>query len=173
MGSINVLSCTGAGACDAPAPERLTGREREVLRRLAQGESNRQIAKYLAIAPSTARTHTQNVLTKLGVQTRVQAAAAAARVPTARLVPEPESRDPISQLTRREREILACMAQGLTRVSIAARLKLSPNTVRTHVRNVLGKLGVHSTPEAVALVHHERALDERRPPPRCQAGCSS
>lgn len=173
MGSINALSSTEDRACDAsPGPERLTEREREVLRRLAQGESNRQIAKYLAIAPSTARTHTQNVLTKLAVRSRVQAAVAA-QDPPSRLRPELESRDPISLLTRREREILACMAQGLTRVSIAARLKLSPNTVRTHVRNVLAKLRVHSTPEAVALLRgREHALGER-PPARFHACCAS
>lgn len=127
----------------------LTGREREVLGRLAAGDSNRQIAKYLSIAPSTARTHTQNVLTKLGVQSRVLAVASAH--PDRALIPVPEP-NPISSLTRREREVLACMTEGLTRVSIASRLKVSPNTVRTHARNILAKLRVHSTPEAVALV---------------------
>lgn len=135
-----------SGNCDD-----LTGREREVLGRLAEGDSNRQIARYLCITPSTARTHTQNVLTKLGVQSRVLAVASAH--------PEPvvagalaQDGDPISLLTRREREVLACMTEGLSRVSIASRLNLSPNTVRTHARNILTKLGVHSTPEAVALV---------------------
>lgn len=153
----------GFAHCGAPArseagstPVRLTEREREVLRRLTEGESNRQIAKHLAITPSTARSHTQNVLTKLGVQSRVQAMARAdpARIATGAFIPQPEpgQRDPISLLTRREREVLACMAEGLTRTSIAARLALSPHTVRTHVRNILAKLGVHSTPEAVALV---------------------
>ena len=151
----------GFGHCDAwprseagSPPLSLTEREREVLRRLAQGESNRQIARYLAITQSTARTHTQNVLTKLGVQSRVQAMGRAhrVRIPAAAPITERESRDPISLLTRREREVLACMAEGLTRASIAVRLALSPNTVRTHVRNILGKLRVHSTPEAVALV---------------------
>ena len=136
-------------SCDS-----LTGREREVLRRLADGESNRQIARSLSITPSTARTHTQNVLTKLGVQSRLLAMASALPAPVSvpELMPEPKSRDPISSLTRREREVLACLAEGLTRASIAARLNVSPNTVRTHVRNILAKLQVHSTPEAVALV---------------------
>ncbi len=144
------------GSCDS-----LTGREREVLRRLADGESNRQIARNLSIAPSTARTHTQNVLTKLGVQSRLLAMASAHPAPVSvpGLIPEPESRDPISSLTRREREVLACLAGGLARASIATRLNVSPNTVRTHVRNILAKLQVHSTPEAVALVR--RGLTRR------------
>jgi DNA-binding CsgD family transcriptional regulator len=39
----------------------------------------------------------------------------------------------------------------MTRASIAQHLFLSPNTVRTHMQNVLGKLGVHSTLAAVAV----------------------
>ena len=131
------------GSCD-----NLTERERDVLLCLAAGESNRQIARSLDIAPATARSHTRNVLSKLGVQSRVLAIASTRPVQ----VPAVETKSPISSLTRREREVLGCMVEGLTRVTMAARLKVSPNTVRTHVRNVLAKLGVHSTPEAVALV---------------------
>lgn len=43
------------------------------------------------------------------------------------------------------------MVAGLGRKDVAARLFLSPHTVRTHMQNVLGKLGVHSTLAAVAL----------------------
>ncbi len=57
----------------------------------------------------------------------------------------------ISTLTYRERQILQCMVNGLDRNTIAARLFLSSNTVRTHVQNLLGKLEVHSGLEAVAL----------------------
>ena len=131
------------GSCD-----NLTERERDVLLCLAEGESNRQIARSLDIAPATARSHTRNVLTKLGVQSRILAIASARPVQ----VPALESKSLISSLTRREREVLGCMVEGLTRAMIAARLKVSPNTVRTHVRNILAKLRVHSTPEAVALV---------------------
>ncbi len=51
----------------------------------------------------------------------------------------------------REREVLRCMVAGLGRKAVAERLYLSPHTVRTHMQNVLGKLGVHSTLQAVAL----------------------
>jgi DNA-binding NarL/FixJ family response regulator len=56
---------------------RLTPREREVLTLLAQGGDNDSIARVLVISPQTARTHIQNVLVKLGVHSRLEAAAVA------------------------------------------------------------------------------------------------
>ena len=57
----------------------------------------------------------------------------------------------LQPLTRREREVLQCMVDGLSRNQIALRLGMSPNTVRTHVQNVLHKFDVHSSLRAVAL----------------------
>ncbi|MEU9003017.1 LuxR C-terminal-related transcriptional regulator [Streptomyces sp. NPDC048551] len=57
----------------------LTPREVEVLVRVAEGEDTRLIAAGMDIAPSTARTHVQRVLMKLGVGSRLEAAALAAR----------------------------------------------------------------------------------------------
>ncbi|MGW7459909.1 LuxR C-terminal-related transcriptional regulator [Streptomyces sp. NPDC054797] len=57
----------------------LTPREVEVLVRVAEGEDTRLIAAGMEIAPSTARTHVQRVLMKLGVGSRLEAAALAAR----------------------------------------------------------------------------------------------
>jgi two-component system nitrate/nitrite response regulator NarL len=53
----------------------LTDREREVLNRLIQGESSKQVALHMGIAYSTARTHIQNILEKLGVHSRLEAVA--------------------------------------------------------------------------------------------------
>ncbi|WP_250280655.1 MULTISPECIES: response regulator transcription factor [unclassified Frankia] len=64
--------------------------------------------------------------------------------------PSPAQRK-LATLTRRERQILQCMVNGLDRGAIAAQLFLSSNTVRTHVQNLLGKLEVHSGLAAVAL----------------------
>jgi DNA-binding NarL/FixJ family response regulator len=57
----------------------LTEREREVLVLLAEGRSNRQIAEALFISPKTASVHVSNILTKLGVTSRGEAAAVAHR----------------------------------------------------------------------------------------------
>jgi DNA-binding CsgD family transcriptional regulator len=141
-----------AGDC-ADAPRRLTEREREVLRRIARGESTKEIARGLTIAQSTVRTHAQNVLTKLDVRSRVEAAAAVGPELGAGPPRDPAS---LGALTAREAEVLCCIAAGLTRAAVAERLFLSPHTVRTHIRNVLAKLEVHSTLAAVALAR--RAL---------------
>jgi DNA-binding CsgD family transcriptional regulator/tetratricopeptide (TPR) repeat protein len=63
----------------APAPYGLTGRELAVLRLLAAGRTNAQIAAELYISPSTAGVHVSSILRKLGVSSRVQAAAIAER----------------------------------------------------------------------------------------------
>ncbi|WP_411106854.1 response regulator transcription factor [Streptomyces sp. cmx-4-9] len=68
----------------------LTPREVEVLVRVAEGEDTRLIAAGMEIAPSTARTHVQRVLMKLGVGSRLEAAALAARTGLLdRAVPDP------------------------------------------------------------------------------------
>jgi DNA-binding NarL/FixJ family response regulator len=61
----------------------------------------------------------------------------------------------LAALTPREREVLACLADGAGRREAAVRLRLSPNTVRTHLQNLMTKLQVHSTLEAVALTRRE------------------
>jgi DNA-binding NarL/FixJ family response regulator len=73
------------------------------------------------------------------------------------LTPAP---DPFAVLTQREREVLDCMVAGLSRAEIATRLRVSGNTVRTHTQNLIGKLGVHSSLQAVTLalrVNHHAA----------------
>jgi len=59
-------------------------------------------------------------------------------------------------LTEREREVLALMVEGLKNRQIAGKLTLSPSTIKSHVSNILSKLGVSSRTEAVtvAMRHH-------------------
>ena len=57
----------------------------------------------------------------------------------------------VSSLSPREHEVLGLMVDGLGRREIADRLTISLNTVRTHVKNILAKLGVHASLEAVSL----------------------
>lgn len=58
-------------------------------------------------------------------------------------------------LTEREREVLRCLMAGMAYKNVAARLDISIDTVRTHIRHIYGKLQVHSVAEAVT-----RALRE-------------
>jgi DNA-binding NarL/FixJ family response regulator len=72
-----------AAAAGAPTPAEqlgLTPREAEVLALVAAGRSNRQIAQALFISPKTASVHVSNLLAKLGVAGRVEAAAVAHRL---------------------------------------------------------------------------------------------
>ncbi|MCB0144783.1 MAG: response regulator transcription factor [Caldilineaceae bacterium] len=62
------------------SPEKLTERETEVLRLLAQGLANKEIAAALTIGEKTVKTHVSNILAKLGVVSRTQAALYAARI---------------------------------------------------------------------------------------------
>jgi DNA-binding NarL/FixJ family response regulator len=57
----------------------LTGREREVLAQIAEGRSNREIARLLRVSEKTVKTHVSSVLAKLGVADRTQAALFAVR----------------------------------------------------------------------------------------------
>jgi NarL family two-component system response regulator LiaR len=54
-------------------------------------------------------------------------------------------------LTEREREVLTLMIEGLNNIQIASRLTVSPSTIKSHVSNILSKLGVASRTEAVTL----------------------
>jgi DNA-binding NarL/FixJ family response regulator len=58
---------------------------------------------------------------------------------------------PVEPLTPREREVLQALARGLDNRQAATFLQISPNTLRTHLQNVMGKLRVHSKLEAVVL----------------------
>lgn len=69
--SLPVLPLPGS----APAATLLSQREREVLQRIAAGDSNKMIARALSLSPHTVKRHVANILDKLGARTRSQAAA--------------------------------------------------------------------------------------------------
>ena len=79
--------------------------------------------------------------------------AAQALVETANQPPAPGL-----DLTEREREVLALMVEGLNNTQIAGRLTISPSTVKSHVSNILSKLGVASRTEAVTLALRNRLI---------------
>jgi DNA-binding NarL/FixJ family response regulator len=67
-------------------------------------------------------------------------------------------------LTRREREVLLLLTEGLRGTEIATRLSISPRTVRTYVQSILHKLQVHSRLEAVAVALEAGLVDGMRRP---------
>lgn len=66
----------------------------------------------------------------------------------------------VAALTRREREVLFLLADGKDHNAVASELVISPETARTHIQNVLGKLGVHSRLEASTFVSRYGLLRE-------------
>jgi DNA-binding NarL/FixJ family response regulator len=81
--------------------------------------------------------------------------------------PLPLHRGALAALTPREHDVLLCLVEGLDRKASAQRLRLSVNTVRTHVQSLFAKLHVHNTLEAVAV-----ALDAGIRPPAAADGRS-
>jgi DNA-binding NarL/FixJ family response regulator len=63
-----------------------------------------------------------------------------------RLVGRRRERDPLADLTDREREVLALMAEGRSNQAISDRLFVSPKTVETHIRSIFSKLGLEDAP---------------------------
>jgi DNA-binding NarL/FixJ family response regulator len=72
-------------------------------------------------------------------------------------------RRPIEPLTPRELEVLRALTEGLSTPEICGRLFIAPNTLRTHVQNIMGKLRVHSKLEAVAFALRHRLVEPPRP----------
>jgi DNA-binding NarL/FixJ family response regulator len=70
-----------------------------------------------------------------------------------RLIQRPRHRRPLDELTSREREVLALLAEGRSNHAIAALLVLSPKTVEAHIGRVFAKLGLDDTPD-----YHRRVL---------------
>ncbi len=66
----------------------------------------------------------------------------------------------LSKLTRRERQVLALLADGSDKDAIAVALAISPQTARTHVQNILAKLGLHSRLEAAAFARKHPILKQ-------------
>jgi two-component system nitrate/nitrite response regulator NarL len=75
---------------------------------------------------------------------------------------EREARANIEQLTRREREVLQALSEGLSNKQIAQRLHMSVDTERTHMMNILSKLGVHSRLQALLFAARHGLVEIRQ-----------
>jgi DNA-binding CsgD family transcriptional regulator len=68
-----------------------------------------------------------------------------------------------AELTRREREVLGMLAEGETNARIAQRLVVSQDTVKTHVKHILRKLGVHNRSQAVSRYFRAQGGSQNAP----------
>ncbi|MBA2380960.1 MAG: response regulator transcription factor [Chloroflexi bacterium] len=74
-----------------------------------------------------------------------------------------DERRTVEPLTARELEVLRALTEGLSTPDICERLFIAPNTLRTHVQNIMGKLRVHSKLEAVAFALRYRLVEPPKP----------
>lgn len=77
-----------------------------------------------------------------------------ARRTTARLTTAPAGRGVIEQLTARELEVLRLAASGISVDEVASRLFVSPNTAKTHLTHIYGKLGARGRSDAIRAALH-------------------
>jgi DNA-binding NarL/FixJ family response regulator len=176
--ALDGAALTSAAQSAKPAPDltpapsdgplsTLTPREAEVLRRIAAGQNTKKMAGEMNVTTETLRSYVKKVLGKLGAHSRLEAATLASRhIPPGRQ--ELDQDQPLfAALTPREREVLAHLTKGSELRDVARQLHMSLRTVNTHLQNLRGKLGVHSTLEAVALA---RARLAQRPEATDPAG---
>jgi DNA-binding CsgD family transcriptional regulator len=108
--------------------------------------------RVLALARSTEASVTQVVRASGGLPPASRRFSAT----TARMAPD---RELMELLTRREREVLVMLAEGETNGSIARRLVVTEDTVKTHVKHILRKLGVRNRSQAVSRYFMTRDTD--------------
>jgi len=121
---------------------RLGARERFVRIFLDEGEPMQRLLQRLSLAQQNELDETANLaeyLKRLAGQ-RTEKPEAPAPTPGA-----------TEALTRKELEILRLLAEGLSNLAIAGRLFVSETTVRTHLRNINAKFGVHNRTQAIAV----------------------
>ncbi|TMJ10886.1 MAG: helix-turn-helix transcriptional regulator [Alphaproteobacteria bacterium] len=144
---------TGGLANTISVTRLLSPRELEVLRLVAGGASNVQIADALALSVHTVKKHVAKLLLKLKVASRSEAALLYRDATGDTAAPAPAPDPALEGLTVRERDVLLRMAEGSNNQRIAAELALSVNTVKRHSTKIFSKLGVRSRVKAAALLH--------------------
>jgi DNA-binding NarL/FixJ family response regulator/pimeloyl-ACP methyl ester carboxylesterase len=145
------LSAAGGGSASPQPPSKLSDREVEVLRLLAAGRSNQQIADELFISINTVIRHVANIFDKTGAVNRAQAAVYAKERD---LLPGKSASHAglrtHESMSRRELEVLRLIAEGRSNQQIADELMISIRTVERHINHIYEKIEVHSKAQATA-----------------------
>uniref|UniRef100_UPI0039BEE909 response regulator transcription factor n=1 Tax=Lentzea alba TaxID=2714351 RepID=UPI0039BEE909 len=133
------------------APGALTDREMEVLTHVCSGLSAASVASALQLSPHTVVNYKRRIFAKLGVQSRVQAAAVVARLGLIRTrPPETAAHESVPTLTHREHDILASIARGESVRQTAHVLGIAVKTVESEQRQLFFKLRVHNRAQALS-----------------------
>ena len=133
------------------APGALTDREMEVLAYVCSGLPAASVASALRLSPHTVVNHKRRIFAKLGVQSRVQAAAVVARLGLIRTpCPRSAARENVPTLTHREHDILASIARGESVRQTAHSLGIAVKTVESEQRQLFFKLRVHNRAQALS-----------------------
>ena len=129
---------------------KLTMREEQVLVRIGQGHSNKEIARDLCISLPTVRTHRQNIYRKLRLHSTAELAIYAIK---RRYVSNQDFHalsKSINLLTDREKQIMYLASKGVNDRQIANGLCVTYATIRKHRENIYLKMGFKSAAEMIA-----------------------
>jgi DNA-binding NarL/FixJ family response regulator len=123
---------------------------------LAEAERGRDVA-----AATTQARAGLAIFERLGARRDADRAAALLRSlgVSVRAGADPAGRRGLEMLTRREREVVPLLAEGLSNAEIATRLFVTPKTVEHHVTNILGRLGLRTRTEVAAWMHRTAGED--------------
>ena len=148
----HLVEMLAAHAGIAIATARLAGRERE----LAALQERDRLSRRVQEAVSNALV---DIITEARAGADAADPAAARRTLGSVEASAAAALGEVRQLSRRERDVLRLMVEGLANKEIADRLQLSERTVKTHVSSVLGKLGVADRTQAAVLAVRSGLLD--------------
>lgn len=158
-------------ASEDEEPVQLPYPEDAILQQLIQGRTMARIAEDLYLSQSAVKYHAQKIYRTYNVHTRDELLALFRPSPNLQPFLSPEPGDPKPEqspvatlaarfdLSERESQVLTQISQGSSMAAMAQALDISQNTIKTHVKHVYKKLGVHSRQEVLDLLQGEHSED--------------